>query len=74
MVRNMEKRCKNYVVKTVFVKKMENLRNRINVRLVSNKKGCSKWTSKPKHLSQKLLDDDLVAIRKSRVTLKPNIC
>ena len=31
----------------VYGKKMENLRNRIDVLLVSNKKDYLKWTSKP---------------------------
>ena len=51
---------------------MENLRNRIDVRLVSNEKDYLKWTSKPSYMSHKTLDNDLVAIRKSKVTLALN--
>ena len=51
---------------------MENLRNRIDVRLVSNKKDYLKWTSKPSYMSHKLLDNDLDAISKSKVTLRLN--
>ena len=36
-------------------KAMENLRDRIDVRLVSNKKDYLKWTSKPSYMSQKYL-------------------
>ena len=50
-------------------KTMENLRNRIDVRRASYKKNYSKWTSKPSYVSQKIFDNDLVAIRKSKVTL-----
>ena len=49
---------------------MENLRNRIDVRLVSNKKDCLKWISKPSYISQQIFDNDLVGIHKSKVTLK----
>ena len=48
---------------------MENLRNRIDVKLVNNEKDYSKWTSKPSYMSKKIFDNDLVTIRKSKVTL-----
>ena len=51
---------------------MENLRNRIDVRLVSNKKDYLKWTSKSSYMSHKLLNNDLDAIRKNKVTLRLN--
>ena len=44
---------------------MEKLRDRINVELVRNEKDYLKWTSKPRYMSQKIFDNDLVAIRKS---------
>ena len=53
----------------VYGKTMENLRNRIGVKLVSNNKDYLKWTSKPSYLSHKILDNDLVAIRKNKVAL-----
>ena len=43
-------------------KTMENLRNKIDVRFVSNRKDCLKWTSKPSYISQNLFDNDLVVI------------
>ena len=52
-------------------KTMENLRNKIVVRLVTNEI-TTKWTSKPTYLSQKILDNDLVAICKSKITLTLN--
>ena len=51
---------------------MENLRNRIDAQLVSNKKDYLKWTSKPSYMSHKLFDNDLVATRESKVTLTLN--
>ena len=49
---------------------MQNVRNRIVVRLVSNKKVYLKRTSKPSYMSQKIFDNYLVPIRTSKVTLK----
>ena len=42
----------------------------MNVTLISNKKDYLKWSSKPAYISQNIFDNDLVAIRKSKVTLK----
>ena len=54
---------------------MENLKNRIDVKLVSNKKkkDCLKWTFKPSYMSHKIFENDLVAICKNKVTLMLNI-
>ena len=52
---------------------MENLRNRIDVKLVNKDKDYLKCTSKPSYMSHKIFDlDNLVAIRKSKVALKLN--
>ena len=51
---------------------MENLRNRIDVKLVSNKKDYLKWTSKPSYMSHKMFHNDLIAISKNEVTLTLN--
>ena len=51
---------------------MENLRNRIDVKLVNNEKDYLKITSKPSYISHKIFDNNLVAIRKSKVSLKLN--
>ena len=42
-------------------KTMENLRNRIDVKLVSNEKDYLKWTSKLSYMTHKIFDNDLVA-------------
>ena len=39
----------------VYGKTMENLRNRIDVKFVSNNKDFLKWTSKPSYMPQKYL-------------------
>ena len=46
------------------------MRNGNDVRLLSNEKDYLKWTSKQSYMSQKKFDNDLVAIGKSKVTLK----
>ena len=51
---------------------MENLRNRIDVRLLSNKKVYLKLTSRTTYIPEKVFDNDLVAIRKRKVILKLN--
>ena len=54
---------------TVYGKTMENFRNRIDVKLVNNKKDYLKWTYKLSYITHKIFDNDLVAIRKNKVTL-----
>ena len=53
----------------VYRKAMEDLRNRIHVKLVSNKKDFSKWTAKESYILHKTVYNGLVAIRKNKVTL-----
>ena len=54
----------------MYKKTMENLTNKIDVRLVNNKKDY--WTSKPSHMLHKIFDHNLVAICKSKVKWKLN--
>ena len=57
----------------VYGKTMEKLRKRTDVKLAKNEKDLYlKWTSKPSYMSQKIFDNDLVAIHKSKVTLTLN--
>ena len=56
----------------IYGKTIGNLRNRINVKLVNIEKDYLKSTSKPNYRSHKIFDNNLVAIRKSKVTLKLN--
>ena len=52
---------------------MENLRNRIDLKLVSSKKDYVKWTSKPSYMLHKIFNNDLVVIHKNKVTLILNM-
>ena len=52
----------------VYRKIMENLRNRIDLKLVSNKKDYLKWTSKPSYMQHKIFDIDLIEIRQNKIT------
>ena len=49
---------------------MENLRNRIDVKLAVNEKDYLKCTSKPTYMSHKIFDNNLVATPKSKVSLR----
>ena len=53
-------------------KTMENLRNRIDAKLINNEKYYLKCTSKPTYMSHKLFDNNLVAIYKSKLPLTLN--
>ena len=66
------KRLYKLMNNVVYGKTMEKFRNRTNVRRVSNEKYYLKGTSKPSYMSQKLFDNKLVAIHKSKV--QTNIC
>ena len=56
----------------VFGKTTRELRNRIDVRLVSDGKDFLEWTSRPNYMLRKILNNDLVGIHKSKVTLTLN--
>ena len=46
---------------------MENVIDRIDVKILRNKKNYLKWTSKLSYFSQKIFDKDLVVIRTGKV-------
>ena len=52
----------------VYCQIMENVRNIIDVRPVSNEKDYLKWTSKASYVLHKIFDNDLVEIYKNKVT------
>ena len=54
----------------IYGKTMENLRNRIDVKLVNNEKDYLKCISKPSYMPRKIFDNNLVAIRKNKLALK----
>ena len=46
----------------VYGKTMENVRKRMNVRLVNNEEDFSKYTSRPTHISHKIFDKNFAGI------------
>ena len=55
---------------SVFGKTMENIRKRVDVRLVTDKKKLSKLASKPTFVNSKIFSEDLVAVHKRKEILK----
>ena len=56
----------------VYGKTLKKSRNRTDEKLVNNKKDYLEWTSKPGYMKHKIFENDLVAIRKNKVTLTLN--
>ena len=54
---------------SVFGKTMENLRKRVDVRLVTNEKKLDKLTPKPTYVSSKIFNENLMAVHKVKETL-----
>ena len=63
------KQLYNLMNNAIYGKAMENLRNRIDVKLVNKEKDDLKCTLKPSYMSHKIFDNNLVAIRKSKIAL-----
>ena len=57
---------------SVFGKTMENIRKRVDVRLVTSKEKLSKLASKPTYVSSKIFNENLVAVHKIKETLTLN--
>ena len=55
---DFEKYFLKLIINSVYGKTMENLRKRINVRFVNNKKDFLKYTSRPTHVTHKLFNKD----------------
>ena len=55
------------MINVIYQKPMENMRNRINARLVNNKKDYLECTLKQSCMSHKVFDNTLVAIRKNKI-------
>ena len=51
---------------------MENLRNKVDVKLVNNEKDCLKCASETSYMSQKIFHNKLVVICKNKLALKLN--
>ena len=57
---------------SVFGKTMENIRKRVDVRLVTDEKKLLKYVSKPTYVSSKIFNENLVAVHKIKETLTLN--
>ena len=57
---------------SVFGKTMENIRNRVDVRLITDEKKLLKMASKPTYVSSKIFNENLVAVHKIKETLTLN--
>ena len=68
--KNNDKALYKLMNNAMYGKEMENLRNRIDVELVSTEKDYLKCTSKPSYIAHKIFDNNLVAILKSKLALK----
>ena len=69
---SFEKDFFKLMINSVYGKTMENLRKRINVRLVNNEKDFLKYTSRPTHITHKIFDKNYVAIHEIKPVLTFN--
>ena len=69
---DFEKSFFKLMINSVYGKTMENLRKRINTRLVNNEKDFLKYTSRPKYVTHKLFDKDYAAIHEIKPVLMLN--
>ena len=57
---------------SVFGKTMENIRKRVNVKLVTDEKKLLKWASRPTFVSSKIFNENLVAVHKIKEQITLN--
>ena len=69
---NSEKDFFKLMINSIYGKTMENLRKKINVRLVNNKKDFLKYTSRPTYVTHKLFDEGYAAIHEIKPVLVLN--
>ena len=69
---SFEKDFFKLMINSVYGKTMENLRKRINVRLVNNEKDFLKYTSRPTHITHKIFGKNYAAIHEIKPVLTLN--
>ena len=69
---NFEKCFFKLMINSVYGKTMDNLRKRINVRLVNNEKHFLKYTSRPTQITHKTFGKYYAAIHEIKPVLKLN--
>ena len=67
-----EKAFFKLIINSVYGKTMENVRKRVNVKLINNEKKYLKVVSRPSFVSQKILDKNLVVVYKIKPVLLLN--
>ena len=67
-----EKAFFKLIINSVYGKTIENVRKRVNVKLINNEKKYLKVVSRPSFVSQKILDKNLVAVHKIKPVLLLN--
>ena len=68
----VEKDFFKLIINSVYGKTVENLRKRINVRIVNNEKGFLKYTSRPTHITHNIFDKNYAAIHEIKPVLTLN--
>ena len=68
-VNSFEKYFFKRIINSVYGKTMENLRKRINFRLVNDAKDYEKYVTEPSFFSKKISSKDLVAIHEIKPVL-----
>ena len=71
-VNNFEEYYFKLMINSVYGETMENLRKRINVRVASNKKDFLKYTSRPSHITHKIVGTNYAAIHEIKPVLMLN--
>ena len=66
---DFEKDFLKLIINSVYGKTMENLRKRINVRLVNKAENFLKYTSKPTYITHKVFGKDYAAIHEIKPVL-----
>ena len=69
---DFEKEFFKLMINSVYGKTIENVRKRINVRLVNNKKDFLKYTSRPTYVAHKLFDKDYAFVHEIKPVLVLN--
>ena len=69
---DFEKDFFKLMINSVYGKTIENLRKRINIRLVNNAKGFLKYSSTPTYVTHKLFDEDYANIHEIKPVLVLN--
>ena len=54
------------MINSLYGKTIENLRKRLNVRLVNNEKDFLKYSSRPTHIIHKIFDKDYAAMHETK--------